>query len=95
MPQIVEHVLAVTSSIEIEGLGAEPDAEADAVTGVAHLVQHLLAQSVMARAQPGQISELNIRLMADGQRVQIGGRVVVRWIGAERRRALGAVDKPL
>ena len=97
MPQIIERQLAVTSALEIEAGGSAETGAAAIVTatGVASLVWHLLAQSVTARAQPGQTSELTIRVTSDGQRVQIGGRVVVRWIVVERRRALDAVDTPL
>ena len=93
MPQIIERQLAVTSALEIEASG---QIGGDAiVTGVASLVQHLLAQSAAARAQPGQTLELNIRVTLDGQVVQIGGRAMVRWIVCERQRALDAVEKPL
>ena len=96
MSQIIERQLAVTSALEIEGSGSEIGCtERTTITAVANLVQHLLAQSVDARAQPGQTAELDIRVTADGQRVQVSGRVVVRWIVSARRRALGAVDKPL
>jgi hypothetical protein len=92
MPRIIAREFAVTSTIEVE---TGNNAETVTVAGVISLLQHLLAESTAARAQPGHTAELSIRVAADGQRVQFGGRAVVRWIVAERWVALDGAEKPL
>jgi hypothetical protein len=92
MPQIIAREFTVTSAMEID---TGSNAESVTAAGVIGLLQHLLAESTSARAQPGYTAELSIRVAADGQRVHFGGRAVVRWIASERWVAMEAVDTPL
>lgn len=92
MQQIIARELTVTRDREI---ATDINPEYVTVAEVLDLLQHLLAESIAARAQPGQTTELFICVAADGQHVQIGGRVLVRWIVSERRRVVDAARGPL